>query len=119
MARVMELRAAASIAKRLQESLCYGSVAGRAPMTVRKKMGRVGGQQVVEIDAKIRKLAKDRRGKAELRAEEIAGALMGQDHSGAAWYFFADSAEDEADDLDRLTGIQALGSRRLDESCND
>ena len=88
-------------------------------MTVGKKMNRIGGQHVVEIDADIRKLAKDRRGKAELRSEEIAGALMGQDHSRAAWYFFADSTEDEADDLDRLTGIQALGSRRLDESCDD
>ena len=80
-------------------------------MTVGKKMNRIGGQRVVEIDADIRKLAKDRRGKAELRSEEIAGALMGQDHSHAARHLFADSTEDEADDLDRLTGIQALGSR--------
>src|SRR6516164_8461910 len=85
-------------------------------MTVRKKMNRIGGQRVVEIDADIRKLAK---GKAELRSDEIAGALMGQNHSHAARHFFADSTEDEANDLDRLTGIQALGSRRLDESCDD
>ena len=50
----------ASIAKRLQEGLCYGRVARRAPMTVWKKMSRIGGQHVVEIDADIRKLAKDR-----------------------------------------------------------
>jgi hypothetical protein len=36
-------RATASIAKRLQESLCYGRVARRAPMTVGKKMNRIGG----------------------------------------------------------------------------
>jgi hypothetical protein len=41
-------------------------------MTVGKKRSRIGGQYVVEIDADIRKLAKDRRGKAELRPEEIA-----------------------------------------------
>jgi hypothetical protein len=110
---------AASITKRLQEGLCYGRVARRAPMTVGKKMNRTGGQHVVEIDADIRKLAKDHRGKAELRSEEIAGALMGQDNSHAARYFIPDSTEDEADDLDRLTGIQALGSRRLDEFCDD
>jgi hypothetical protein len=63
-------------------------------MTVGKKMNRIGGQHVVEIDAGIRKLAKDRRGKAELRSEETAGALMGQDHSHAARYFIADSTED-------------------------
>ena len=80
-------------------------------MTVGKKMNWIGGQHVVEIDADIRKLAKDRRGKAELRPKEIAGALMGQDHSYASRCFFADSAEDEADYLDRLTGIQALRSR--------
>src|SRR4029077_19570360 len=95
--------AAAAIAKRLQEGLCYGRVARRAPMTVGKKMNRIGAQHVVEIDADIRKFAKDRRGKAEPRSEEIAGALMGQDHSRAEWRFFADSTEDEADDLDRLT----------------
>src|SRR6516225_242785 len=88
-------------------------------MTVGKKMSRVGGQYVVEIDADIRKLAKDRRGKAELWSEEIAGALMGQNHSHAARHFFVDSTKDEANDLDRLTGIQALESRRLDESCDD
>jgi hypothetical protein len=66
-----------SIAKRLQEGLCYGGVAGRAPMTVGKKMSPVGGQHVVEIDANICELAKDRLGKAELRSDEIAGALMG------------------------------------------
>ena len=42
-------------------------------MTVGKKMNRIGGQHVVEIDADIGKLAKDRRGKAELRLKEIAG----------------------------------------------
>ena len=62
-------------------------------MTVGKKMNRIGGQRVVEIDADIYKLAKDRRGKAELRFEEIAGALMGQDHSHAARHFFANSTE--------------------------
>src|SRR5262249_18637235 len=46
------------IAKHLQESLCYGRVARRAPMTVGKKMSRIGSQYVVEIDAD--KLAKDR-----------------------------------------------------------
>ena len=65
-------------------------------MTVGKKMDRICHQHVVEIDADIRKLAKDRRGKAELRFEEIAGALMGQDHSHATRHFFADSTEDEA-----------------------
>ena len=80
-------------------------------MTVGKKMNRIVGQHVVEIDADIGKLAKDRRGKAELRSEEITGALMGQDHSHAARHFFADSTKDEANDLDRLTGIQALASR--------
>ena len=50
-----------------------------APVTVGKKMSRIGGH-VVEIDADIRKLAKDRLGKAELRSEEIAGTLMGQDY---------------------------------------
>src|ERR1700682_3487048 len=54
-------RATAAIAKRLQEGLCYGQVARRAPMTVGKKMNRIGGH-VVEIDADIRKLAKDCRG---------------------------------------------------------
>src|SRR2546427_11770525 len=90
-------RATGSIAKRLQEDLCYGRVARRAPMTVGKKMNRVSGQRVVEIDADVRKFAEDRRGKAELRSEEIAGALMGQDHSHAARHFFANSIEDEAD----------------------
>jgi len=112
-------RPTASVAERLQEGLCYGRVARRAPMTVGKKMNRIGGQHVVEIDANIRKLAKDRLGKAELRSEEIAGALMGQDHSYAARHFFADSIKDEADDLDRLTGIKTLGSRWLDEFCDD
>jgi hypothetical protein len=111
-------QATASIAKRLQEGLCYGRVARRAPMTVGKKMNRIGGQHVVEIDADIGKLAKDRRGKAELRSKEVAGALMGQYHSHAARHFFAEATEDEANDLDRLTGIQGLGSRRLDESCD-
>ena len=69
-------------------------------MTVGKKMNRIGGH-VVEIDADIRKLAKDRRGKAELRSEEIAGALMGQDYFHAPRHFFTDSTENEADDLDR------------------
>jgi hypothetical protein len=31
--------------------LCYGRVARHAPMTVGKKMNRIGGQRVVEIDA--------------------------------------------------------------------
>ena len=63
-------------------------------------MKRIGGERVVEIDADICKLAKDRRGKAESRSEEIVGALMGQDHSHAARHFFADLTEDEADDFD-------------------
>ena len=40
-------------------------------MTVRKKMNWSCGQRVVEIDADVRKLAEDRRGKAELRSEEF------------------------------------------------
>ena len=39
-------------------------------MIVGKKMNRIG-QHVVEIDANIRKLAKDRRGKAKFWTEEI------------------------------------------------
>ena len=73
-------------------------------------MNRIG-QQMVEIDANIRKLAKRRRGKVEFRAEEVACTLMGQDHSHAARHFFADSAQDEANDFDRLTGIQTLLTR--------
>src|SRR5439155_17914842 len=90
------LRGQESIAKRLQEDLCYSRVARRAPMTVGKKMNRIGGQRVVEIDADVCEFAEDRRGKAELRSEEIAGALMGQDHSHATRHFFANSIEDEA-----------------------
>ena len=37
-------------------------------MTVGKKMNWICGQHIVEIDADIRKLVKDRRGKAELQA---------------------------------------------------
>src|SRR5690242_15837978 len=81
--------ATASIAQRLQENLCNGRVARRAPMTVGKEMNRVGGQRVVEIDAGVRKFAEDRGGQAELRSEEIATALMSQDHSHAARHFFA------------------------------
>jgi len=73
-------QATGSITKRLQKDLCYGHVARRAPMTVGKKMNRVRGQRVVEINAGVRKFAEDRRGKAELRSEEIAGTLMGQDY---------------------------------------
>jgi len=40
-------------------------------------MNRIGGHAVVEIDADVRKFAEDRRGKAELRPREIAGALDG------------------------------------------
>ena len=69
-------------------------------------MNRIG-QHVVEIDANIRKLAKDRRGKVEFRTEEIACTLMGQDHSHAARRFFADSAQDEANNFDRLTEIRS------------
>jgi hypothetical protein len=82
-------------------------------MTVGKKMISIGGKRVVEIDTDIRKLAKDRRGKAELRLEEIAGALMGQDHSHAARCFFTDSAEDEADDFDRW-GSRLSGAGSID-----
>ena len=78
-------------------------------MSVGKKMNRIG-QHVVQIDANIRKLAKDRRGKVEFRTEEIARTFMGQDHSHAARRFFADSAKDEADNFDRLTGFQSLGN---------
>jgi hypothetical protein len=50
-----------------------GRLAPRIRFSVlRARRPRIGGQYVVEIDADIRKLAKDRRGKAELRAEEIA-----------------------------------------------
>src|SRR5262249_13398279 len=113
-------RTKASFAKRLHEGLCYGRVAQRAPMTVWKKMSQIGAEHVVEVDADIRKLAKDRRGKIELWFEKIAGALMGQDHSHAVWHFFSYLTEDEADDLDRLSGIiRVLGSRRLNQSCDD
>ena len=55
------------------------------------------------------------------RFEEIAGALMGQDHSHATRHFFADPTEDEADDLDRLTGIiHVLGTvGRSTKICSD
>src|SRR5262245_51560523 len=46
----------ASVAKCLQEQLCYGCVPRWAPMTVRKKMVRIGSHCFVEIDADIRKL---------------------------------------------------------------
>ena len=84
----------------LQDGPCYGRVAQRTPVTVGKNVSRIGGQYVVEINANIRKLAKDRRGKTELRFEEIAAALMGQDYSDAARRFFADSTKNEADDVD-------------------
>jgi hypothetical protein len=48
-------------------------------MTVGKKINRIG-HHVVEIDANMRKLAKDRGGKAEFRAKEIACALMDGSH---------------------------------------
>ena len=78
-------------------------------MIVGKKMNRIG-QHVVEIDANIRKLAKDRRGKAKFWSEEIARALMGQGHPNAARHLLPDSAKDEADNFDRLTGFQSLGN---------
>jgi hypothetical protein len=52
-------------------------------MTIGKKVSRIGGERVVEIDAEICKLAKNGRGKAESRSEEIVGALVRQDHSYA------------------------------------
>ena len=99
-----------SMAKRLQERLRHCRMACRTPMTIGKKMNRIG-HHVVEIDANMRKLAKDRRGKAEFRGKEIACALMGQDHPHALRRFFPDSAQDETDNFDRLSRIQALGSR--------
>ena len=98
------------MAKRLQESLRHCRMARRTPMTIGKKMNRIG-HHVVQIDANMRKLAKDRRGKAEFRAKEIACALMGQDHPHALRRFFPDSAQDQADNFDRMFRIQALGSR--------
>ena len=68
-------RATGSIAKRLQEDLCYGRVARRAPMTVGKKMNRIGGQCVVEIDADVRKFAEDRRRKAEPPPADLISGL--------------------------------------------
>jgi uncharacterized protein (DUF2147 family) len=41
-----------------QEGLRCGRVAGRAPVAVGKKMNRIGGQHVVEINADIRKFSK-------------------------------------------------------------
>ena len=79
-------------------------------MTVGKKMTRIG-HHVVEIDANMRKLAKDRGGKAEFRAKEIACALMGQDHPHALRRFFPDSAQDETDTFDRLARFQVIRSR--------
>src|SRR5262249_28276460 len=51
--------------------------------------------------------------KAGLRPGENAGGLMGQDQFHGAGPLFTDLTEDEADDFDRLTRIQALGIRRL------
>jgi hypothetical protein len=68
-------------------------------MTIGKKVSRIGGERVVEIDAEICKLAKNGRGKAESRSEEIVGALVRQDHSYAARNFFVDLTEDQADDF--------------------
>src|SRR3954466_4745153 len=103
-------RPTVSMAERLQESLRHCRMARRTPMTTGKKMNRIG-HHVVEIDANMRKLAKDRRGKVEFRAKEIACALMGQDHPHALRCFFPDSAQDETDNFDRLFRIQALGNR--------
>jgi hypothetical protein len=108
-----------SVAKCLQEQLGYGRVTRRAPMAVRKKMDRIGGHCFVEIDADIRKLAENRGGKTEPRHEEISRALMSQDYSCAARYFFADLAQEEADDCDRSTRIQTFRSRRLDDPRDD
>ena len=88
-------------------------------MTVRKNMGRIGGHGVVEINADIGKLTKNRGGKTEPRHEEIARALMSQDYSYAMRHFFADSAKEETDDRDRLPGVQILLSRRLHDSGGD
>ena len=63
-------RPTVSIAKRLQEGLRHCRMARRTPMTIGKKMNRIG-HHVVEIDANIRKLAKDRRGKAEFRPRKL------------------------------------------------
>jgi len=52
-------------------------------------MSRIG-HDIVEIDANIRELAKDCRGKTELWVEEVSCALMGQDHPYIARRLFAD-----------------------------
>lgn len=101
---------AASMAKRLQERLRHCRMTRRAPMTVGKKMSRIS-HHVVEIDASMRKLAKDRRGKAEFRTKEIACALVGEDHLHTLRHFFPDSAQYEIDNFDRLSWIEALGNR--------
>jgi len=102
------------MAKRLQESLRHCRMARRTPMTVGKKMNRIG-HHVVEIDANMRKLAKNRRGKAEFRAKEIACALMGQDHRHTLRRFFPDSAQDETDNFDRLLGSKLSEAGSLDD----
>ena len=99
-----------SMAKRLQEDLRHCRMTRRTPMTVGKKMNRIG-QHVVEIDANIRKLAEHRRGKVELRTKEVACTLMGQYHSRTARRFFANSTQDETYNFDRLTGIRTLLTR--------
>jgi hypothetical protein len=55
-------------------------------------MIRRSSESVIEIDADVRKFAEDRRGKPELRSEEILRALMGQDHLQAVRNFVANSA---------------------------
>ena len=44
-------------------------------MTVGKKMNRIAGQRVVEIDTDVRRFAEDRRRKAELRSEDRAHVI--------------------------------------------
>ena len=98
------------MAKFIQESLRHCRMAGRTPMTVGKKMSRIG-HCAVEIDANMRELAKDRRRKTELRAKKASRALMGQDNPYTDWRLFADTVQNEAYNFDRLGRIQAFRSR--------
>ena len=60
-------------------------------MTVGKKMSRISGERIVEIDAGMRKFAKNRRAQAKRWSKEIARALMGENYAHPAWNFFANS----------------------------
>ena len=63
-------------------------------------MNRIGGQHVIEIDADICKLANIVEERPSFGPRKARVLLA--------------STEDEANDLDRLTGIQALGRSLLD-----